>query len=72
MHHHLERGKQLPELVMHLAREPPALVLDAAVEAVRGRLDLAERPLQLNGADPKIPESVPEAYHAVLDDVHGE
>ena len=32
---------------MHLAREPPALVLDAAVQAVREGLDLAERVLQL-------------------------
>jgi len=50
MHHHLERGEQLPELIMHLARQPPALVLDAAVEAVREGLDLAERLLQLGGA----------------------
>ena len=35
---------------MHLAREPPALVLDAAVEAEREGLDLAERGLQFGGA----------------------
>ena len=49
MHHHLERGEQLRELIVHLAREPPALLLDAAVEAEREGLDLAERVLQLGG-----------------------